>query len=236
MVYQAQGDKIVEKKVKLMEKEINNLKTMLEKKTLICSRAFHDIRGYFGIIGGNIKFIEQISQDKEVKSIAESAMGALDELTYLIQDFSDLNKFDSQGYIDNFEEYCIEDIVNAATTMFNQQLHNSKIEVEIYKDFLPIKINFRLMCHVIRNLLVNSANRASKNCLIKIKAVPHISTTGQKEIAITVSDSGPEISSGFLERPIFQFCSQVMNFHKGRFEFHYSNKECRFTLFLPTAL
>lgn len=199
-------NQLLEKRVEERTQElttINNKLMQLDKfRSDFLSVASHEIRnGLTPIIGYSEILLRRISpEEKEATYLCRINEGGHYLLT-LVNDLLDKAKIEAGRLELHRSWFAFHDILEQIKTLYELQMHQKNIRFEIYSEDLPdLYVDPDRLKQVLINLLGNALKFTPAGGRITLNAAAN-----QKQIVVSVSDSGPGIASEDIDKLFNRF-------------------------------
>lgn len=125
---------------------------------------------------------------------------ASDRLNRVIENLLDMNRIHSGVITLKREWHDIHDLVGVALQRLGKNLENHHVKVDISTDVPLIEMDFRLMEHVLSNILLNATQYSSAGADIDITC-----KTDRQSVRICVENGGSEIADDQLSKIFDKF-------------------------------
>lgn len=134
------------------------------------------------------------------KALATELTLATDRLNRVIENLLDMSRLNSGAMALKKEWHDIHDLIGVTLQRLGKNLDDFSIEVDVAANLPLIEIDFRLMEHVLANILINAAQYAPKGTKIEIS-----SAAKYGKAVLVIEDHGPGIHEGSLEKIFEKF-------------------------------
>lgn len=180
------------------------------------------------------------------QALASELTYATDRLNRVIENLLDMSRLNSGAMSLKKEWHDVHDLVGVALQRLGKNLDGYSVKVEISDGVPLIEMDFRLMEHVLSNLLMNALQYSPKGTEIKITAVAKFG-----QAVIVVEDQGPGIDQEHRAKIFEKFyrvpgtptggtglglsiVKSIVELHQGRIEVENGKTAgARFSILLP---
>jgi two-component system, OmpR family, sensor histidine kinase KdpD len=154
------------------------------------------------IIGNATAVAEKIGPNDEnhIREIAQEIVDSSERLNRVVENILDMTRLNSGVLSLKKEWHDVDDLVGVTLKKLGRHLDNHKVVTEIDKKLQLLEIDFRLMEHMLTNLVFNSSAYTPKGTEIRVGA---LSRDGL--LRLTVEDQGSGVPAGDLERIFEKF-------------------------------
>jgi len=132
--------------------------------------------------------------------LARELTSATDRLNRVIENLLDMSRLNSGVISLKKEWHDIHDLVGVAIKRLGKNLQSHKVVLGLGNDLPLINIDFRLMEHVLSNVILNAVQYSPKGSAIIISSLAEDQT-----IQIMIDDHGPGITPGQLAKIFDKF-------------------------------
>ncbi len=144
---------------------------------------------------------EQASESKEFRqALATELTLATDRLNRVIENLLDMSRLNSGAMTLKKEWHDLHDLIGVTLQRLGKNLEGFSVEVDVAANLPLIEMDFRLMEHVLSNILVNAAQYSPKGTKIEISAAAKYG-----KAVILISDAGPGIPEDSLKKVFEKF-------------------------------
>jgi two-component system sensor histidine kinase KdpD len=163
----------------------------------------HDLRTPLASIIGSLTSLRSYGagyDDKTRETLMATIQAEAERLNRFIGNLLDMTRLESGAIELKPEAADLDEIVGTALQRAGKLLAEHRVEVEIAADLPPLGVDYLLLEQALFNLLDNAAKYAPPGSLVRVAA-----RREGDSAAISVSDEGPGIPSGDLERIFDKF-------------------------------
>jgi two-component system sensor histidine kinase KdpD len=237
-------------KIRIREIRLRQAERLKESEKLhqtLLNSISHELRTPLTTIIGSATALsdEHAPDTKEYRhAIATELLLATDRLNRVIENLLDMSRLNSGAMSLKREWHDVHDLVGVTLQRLGKNLDGFTIKTDIASNLPLIEIDFRMMEHVLSNLLINSAQYSPKGTEIKITAVPKYG-----KAVIVIEDQGPGIDPSQLTKIFEKFyrvpgtptggtglglsiAKSIIELHQGTIEAEH-NKHGKFNILLP---
>ena len=188
-----QRDQLLEAQAKAQGlAEANRLKTSL------LQMVSHDFRSPLASIKASVSSLlaeEGSPVDKPTQAgLLQAIEQETDRLNRMVGNLLDLSRLEANAWQPKRELCSLSELIGAALDSFGEQ-DNRRIEVELETGMEEVVVDFSQMVQVLKNLIENALKYSPSSKMIELKA-----TTDSGGILLELSDSGPGLQPGEIER------------------------------------
>lgn len=170
-------------------------------QTALLDSVSHELKTPIAIIEGSLEHLSKEKIDPEVfKKLVQEIKTASKRLRQTVDGLLDMTRLDSGGFQLNLEWHDMRDVINAALERLGETLASHKVTLKFQGKLPLVKIDARIMEHVLSNLLSNAALYTPKGTEITISV-----RTNENKLIINILDKGPGIPEEDLERIFEKF-------------------------------
>ena len=174
-----------------------------KSRSALLSSVSHDLRTPLaGICGAASSLLEEDQRltPEARRDLAESVYEESNRLSRLVTNLLEMTKLES-GAVKLKKEPCpVDEIVGSALTRLEKSFGEHPVATNIPADFPPVPVDVILMEQVLVNLLENAIKHTPPRTPIEISAA-----LDGKQAVISVSDRGPGLGTGDLQRVFDKF-------------------------------
>lgn len=188
-----------EEKLRLAER----LKESEKLHQTILSSISHELRTPLtAIIGSATALSAEGSENTPQfrREIFQELLNATDRLNRIIDNLLDMSRLSSGVMKLRLEWHDIHDLIGVVLRRLERNLEHHKIKVEVADQLPLVEIDFRLLEHVLSNIIMNAALYSPRSSEIKITAVSKFGN-----VVISVEDQGPGFPIGQTEKIFEKF-------------------------------
>jgi two-component system sensor histidine kinase KdpD len=173
-------------------------------KTAILSSVSHELRTPLATIKAAITSLlnEQVSWEKQAR---QDLLSAVDEetdlLNRLVGNLLDMSRIETGALKPNRQWNLLAEIVDGVVQRMYRTLKDHRVKVDIPDDLPLVPVDYVQLEQVFMNLFSNSAKYAPSGSLIQVLAARQ----GNDQLLVQVTNEGPQIAPGHLERIFDKF-------------------------------
>jgi len=185
--------------------DITSLKKLEQIRREFVANVSHELRTPITAIKGFVETLKESAfQDPErARKFLDIVEGHANRLNAIIEDLLALSRIEQSEESGQIElaESSLNSVLNSAIELNRAKAEEKKISIELdAPEKLKAKINSQLMEQAVSNLIDNAVKFSDPGKSVRVKAEPT-----EKEIVISVSDSGPGIPKEHLPRIFERF-------------------------------
>lgn len=167
-------------------------------QTLLSSIS-HELRTPLTTIVGTASALAEKGDPKQ-KELIQELMASTERLNRVIENLLDMTRLSSGVLKLNLDWHDLNDLVHTTIQRIRPLLKGHKILLQLPHDSPLARIDFRLMEHVLSNLVINAADYSPQesNITIDIKVHP-------QSVMVSVLDEGPGIPTEHLDKIFDKF-------------------------------
>jgi len=193
-------------KIRDREERLRHAEMLKESEKLhqtLLNSISHELRTPLTAIIGSATALgdEQTPDTKEFRqALAAELTLAADRLNRVIENLLDMSRLNSGVMSLRKEWHDLHDLIGVALRRLGKNLDHFSIDVDIASNLPLIEIDYRLMEHVLSNILINAAQYSPRGTKINIS-----SAAKYGKAVIVIEDQGPGISEESLTKIFEKF-------------------------------
>jgi two-component system, OmpR family, sensor histidine kinase KdpD len=134
------------------------------------------------------------------QAIAVELNAASDRLNRVIENLLDMSRISSGVMRLKKEWHDVHDLIGVTLQRLGRNLDRHKVSLDIAGDLPLVEIDFRLLEHVLSNILINAAQYSPPQSPIRISA-----NATADNLLVTIEDNGPGVGEKHLEKIFEKF-------------------------------
>lgn len=134
------------------------------------------------------------------RALALELSSASDRLNRVIENLLDMSRLSSGVMRLKKEWHDIHDLIGVTLQRLGHNLDRHNVELDIATDLPLIEMDFRLLEHVLSNILINAAQYSPAESTIRITA-----KAAGEELIISIEDAGPGIAESHAQKIFEKF-------------------------------
>jgi len=163
----------------------------------------HELRTPLTAIVGSASALsdEKTPNTKEFRqAIAAELTLASDRLNRVIENLLDMSRLNAGAMSLKKEWHDLHDLIGVTLQRLGKSLDDFTVKIDVAENIPLIEIDFRLMEHVLTNILINAAQYAPKGTKIEISSAAKFG-----KVVLVIEDQGPGIPDHALSRVFEKF-------------------------------
>lgn len=192
---------IQEREERLRQAEV--LKESEKLHQTLLNSISHELRTPLtAIMGSATALSDEHSPDtrKFRRALASELNSASDRLNRVIENLLDMSRISSGVIKLKKEWHDVHDLLGVTLSRLGRNLDRHQIKLDVPAELPLIEMDFRLLEHVLSNILINAAQYSPPASLIRVSA-----NVGNSDLMISIEDQGPGIDESHAQKIFEKF-------------------------------
>jgi two-component system sensor histidine kinase KdpD len=172
-------------------------------RSSLLSAVSHDLRTPLAVIAGSASTLAEggaAFDEAKRRELAQAIYDQAGQMTQLVNNILDMTRFEAGAPQLNRQWHPLEEIVGAALNRMQPRLQERHVAVDLPEDLPLVFVDGVLIEQVLANLVENAIKYTPPASPIEIYA-----WAGDREVTVSVVDSGPGVRPGDEERVFEKF-------------------------------
>ena len=221
-------------------KQVEILKATEKLQTALLNSVSHELRTPLVSITGALTFLEEqedIKRNNTETELVQNAILESQRLNRLVSNLLDITRLETGALHEKKESVDFADLIGSTLDQMYERVKDRTIHVQISEDLPKCMVDFRLISHVLQNLIDNAIKYSPKEQPVTID-VDQAMIKGVSMIEIKILDHGIGIPQGELSSAFSKFyrgsnigtknglglglaiCKGIIEAHNGQISIH----------------